>query len=270
VARKHHLPAVLATALVAVASCWTGAAAGAQPVAQLSAVRAAGHPGFDRLVFQFAGALPPGRSVTWVPKVVQDASGKVVPLGGRFFLKVVFRPAAAHTAAGHVSWTGTIPGQLDLPVLRSVKLAGDFENVLSFGVGLWEKVPLHVFTLPAPPRVVIDAAVPATGPSRITEKDNGRLVYLHAGARVTVALRTCVSCGDSWHAAALPNASIVQSMGKVVVPLPHPPGTVGFPYESRWVLKAAGAGFTGLRLYETGPQRGAPPIAHYAVRFAVS
>jgi predicted secreted protein len=149
-------------------------------------------------------------------------------------------------------------------------LAGEFESVLSFGVGFWQKVPQHVFTLASPPRVVIDATIPPTVPSRLSEADNGRLAYLKVGESVTVALKTCVSCGDSWHASALPNPGIVQFLGPMVVPLPHPNGVVGFPYETRWAVKATGRGFTALRLYETGPQRGAPPVAPYVVRFVVS
>ena len=138
------------------------------PVARLAAVRVGAHPTFDRLVFQFYGALPPRRSVTWVPQVVQDGSGKVLHLGGRVYLRVVVQPAVAHTASGRPTWAGTIPSRLDFRVLRSVKLAGDYENVLSFGVGLWQKVPLHVFTLAGPPRLVIDAMAPPQARSAST------------------------------------------------------------------------------------------------------
>jgi hypothetical protein len=138
--------------------------AAAQPVSQLSAVRAASHSGYDRVVFQFTGPVPPGHSVNWVSEVSRDASGKALPLRGRAFLRVVFKPATARSAAGQPTYKPSPPVQFDLPVLRSVKPAGDFENVLSFGVGLRQKTPLHVFTLSAPARLVIDMAVPATRP----------------------------------------------------------------------------------------------------------
>lgn len=82
------------------------------------------------------GALPSRRSFTSVPKVTQDGSGKVLNLGGKAFLRVSFQSAVAQTASGQPSWTGAIPSQFDFPVLRSLKLAGDLENVLTFGVGL--------------------------------------------------------------------------------------------------------------------------------------
>ena len=270
-AQRTHVLVGLSVAMLTLSPLVVTEKAQAKPVvaAQLSAVRAGAHPGFDRLVFQFSGALPLKRSVTWVSKVTQDGSGKVFDLGGKAFLRVSFQPAVAHTASGQPSWTGAVSSQFDFPVLRSLRLAGDFENVLSFGVGLWEKVPLHVFTLPNPSRVVVDAAVPATGPSQLSEADNGRLVYLKVGESVTVALRTCTSCGESWHASVVPAPRIVRSVGPRVVALPHPAGIVGFPYETQWALTATGRGYAALRLYETGPGRGAPPIASYALRFVV-
>jgi hypothetical protein len=133
----------------------------AQPVSQLSAVRAASHSGYDRVVFQFTGPVLPRHSVSWVYEVSRDPSGKVVPLRGRAFLRVVFSPATARGAAGQPTFKCSLSAQFDLPVLRSFKPAGDFENVLSFGLGLQQKTPLHVFALSAPARLVIDMAAPA-------------------------------------------------------------------------------------------------------------
>jgi len=138
------------------------AKAGAQPVARLSAVRAAAHPGYDRLVFQFAGPLPSVHLVTWVKQVVYDASGKTMVLPGKAFVRVVFKPASAHTSTGQVSvsYSGFVGGVVHLRVLHAVKLAGDFEAVLSFGVGLGQKTRFDAFTLTKPARLIIDFAVP--------------------------------------------------------------------------------------------------------------
>ncbi len=239
------------------------------PTARLAEVRVGAHPGFDRIVFQFSGALPANRSVTWVRQVTQDASGKPLSLGGKAFLRMVFSPAVAHTSAGVPTWTGPVPGRFDYPVLRSLRLAGDFEGVVSFGAGLWQKVPLRVSTLTGPPRVVIDAQVPAGGPAALGPADNGRLVYLAVGRKVVLSLKTCVDCGYSWHARSLPDPTVVRASGPALVPLPHPSGAVGFPYETRWVLRATGQGMASMHLYETGPQRGAPPVASYSLRFLV-
>lgn len=266
-----------ALALVSVVGTLAGAAPAravkgrpAPAVPELRAVRAASHPGYDRLVFQFAGSLPGVHTVAWVPRVYQDPSGRPVALGGRAFLRVLFRPATAHTSAGKPTYPGTLPTRFDLPLLRSVVKAGDFENVLTFGVGLWQRTSLHVFTLTAPPRLVVDVRVPTGPPRRLTELDNGRLVRLRIGDRTTIALRTCVSCGDRWRLQRAPTAKVVGVVSTSVVPLPHPPKTVGFPSETRWVLAARGAGTTSLELVELPPQRGAPPLARYLLRFTVT
>lgn len=245
-------------------------AAVAPQVARLTAVRAAAHPGYDRLVFEFAGPLPAVHSVTWVSRVTKDPSGLPVTLGGRALLHVVFDAATAHTGTGAPTYAGTLPTSFDLPILRSVKQAGDFENVLSFGVGLWQKSHYHAFTLTGPSRLVIDLTVTAGHPRRLTEVDNGRLVYLRVGQQTTVALRTCVSCGYSWHVAGAPDRAVVRILDASVVPLPHPSGVVGSPSESRWTLQASGVGRTTLLLYERSPAREAPPVARYLLRFTVS
>ena len=47
-----------------------------------------------------------------------------------------------------------------LPGLIQVVKAGDFESVLSFGVGVARAAPIHMFTLTNPSRVVIDVRTP--------------------------------------------------------------------------------------------------------------
>ncbi len=95
-------------------------------------------------------------------------------------------------------------------------------------------------------------------------------MYLGTGQQTTEALRTCISCGYSWHVVRAPASTVVRVVASSVVPPSHAPGTVGFPYESRFVLRATGAGFTSLWLEERPPQRGAPPVARYRLRFAVT
>jgi hypothetical protein len=57
------------------------------------------------------------------------------------------------------STIGTITPRL--PMLRQLKPAGDFEAVLSFGVGLASRSGYRAFTLTGPARLVIDAAIPS-------------------------------------------------------------------------------------------------------------
>jgi hypothetical protein len=139
----------------------TGAAAGAiAPVAPtLTQISAAHHPGFDRLVFQFRGPVPAQHSARYVSQVVGDASGLPVNVVGSAKLLVRFSPATGHNEQGSVTY-GATQRTYALPGLIQVVNAGDFESVLSFGVGVARAEPIHVFTLTRPSRVVIDVRTP--------------------------------------------------------------------------------------------------------------
>ena len=89
-------------------------------VPALVAIRAAHHPEaapfYDRVVFEFRGALPPMR-IEYVPRLISDGAGVPVMLAGRAILLVQFSPALAHDAAGP-----TAPGRLAprLPLVREI------------------------------------------------------------------------------------------------------------------------------------------------------
>ena len=57
---------------------------------------------------------------------------------------------------GRLSYGKNVPSVLKLPVLRSVKMAGNFDALLSFGVGLAQKHRFVFFNLTEPARLVID------------------------------------------------------------------------------------------------------------------
>ena len=88
----------------------------------------------------------------------RSASPAAVPvsLQGSKKIKVVIRPARGHTVAG----ANLLPSALTplCPNLRQVKKAGDFEGVVSFGLGLTHKTGFRVFRLTGPNRIVIDVA----------------------------------------------------------------------------------------------------------------
>ena len=80
-----------------------------------------------------------------------DPSDKVVVLPGKRFLNV-----AVHDLTGE-NYTG--PRTIRTPQLRNVRavaITGDFEAVLSVGLGLRHTAWTRVFTLSNPTRVVID------------------------------------------------------------------------------------------------------------------
>jgi hypothetical protein len=161
----HNIRAVTAIAAFATlggviaAPTATALASGPAYPTILVAIRAAHHPGYDRLVFQFRGRLPLQRSVSYVPQVIGDPSGKVIPVVGNARLLVRFYSANGHTATGKPSY-GPRWRTYALPEIIQVANAGDFEAVLRFGVGVAKREPFHVFTLANPSRFVIDISTP--------------------------------------------------------------------------------------------------------------
>jgi hypothetical protein len=145
--------ALLAACLSVPAGAVTGGVAAASRTPTLVAVRAAHHPGFDRIVFEFRGGLPSRHSVRYVDRLVGDASGLPVRIAGRAILQARFAPARAHDAAGQTVRTRTA---FPLPDIMTTVQSGDFEGVTTYGIGLAKRTPFHVSTLRGPSRVVID------------------------------------------------------------------------------------------------------------------
>lgn len=127
-------------------------------VAMLSTIRAAYHPEvspkYDRIVFEFKGKLPESIRVEYVSKLIADGSGAIVPIKGKGILELVVSPAVAHTNAGKA----TVPARIsyNLPLIKEVVRSGDFEGVVSYGIGVTRKTELRFMTLTNPTRVVID------------------------------------------------------------------------------------------------------------------
>jgi hypothetical protein len=65
---------------------------------RLIAIRAAHHPGFDRLVFEFSGRPPSRQNVRYANRLIADPSGRTIPMAGRAILAASFFPATAHGA----------------------------------------------------------------------------------------------------------------------------------------------------------------------------
>ncbi|MGH3784585.1 MAG: AMIN-like domain-containing (lipo)protein, partial [Pseudonocardiaceae bacterium] len=78
-------------------------------------------------------------------------------LPGSAFAEIRMEPAQAHGSDGHPSYPG--PRQVPTPNLTNVMasaITGDFEGVLSLGVGMRTQTWVHTTTLTSPTRVVID------------------------------------------------------------------------------------------------------------------
>ena len=117
-----------------------------QPRAELTAVRAAHQPNFDRVVFEFDGTAPGFRVAYGKRPVTEDASGKEVTVQGKYVLEVRMENASGYHLSGDDShstyngpkrirpsdtlvveelvwllwwWKGTMPGSL---VIGSARL----------------------------------------------------------------------------------------------------------------------------------------------------
>jgi hypothetical protein len=133
-----------------------GSAACDEAGAYLTAISVGRHSGYDRVVFQFAGRLP-GHEVSSVRSVLSDPKGDEVPLAGQAYLQVVFRGASAVCEQpARPTYAGPSVLTPFYPELLVVSKAGDFERVLSFGIGLAARGGYRVSTLTRPYRVVID------------------------------------------------------------------------------------------------------------------
>lgn len=162
---RRRLLVGLAAAAVMVPAGLTaaaGPAVAATPV--LVEVRAAQHPGYDRVVFEFTGRGPSSYSVGYVTTLVADASGRTVPVHGRAILQVVMRDVDNHTVAG----TATTPARqaFALKNVTSTVRSGDFEAVVSYGIALQKRTAFHTHRLSSPARVVVDVTTPFTTVNR--------------------------------------------------------------------------------------------------------
>jgi hypothetical protein len=153
--RTRRLPLALAAVPLALtlAALVTGPAPAAPVVPTLIGIRAAHHPGFDRVVFDFRGGLPASRQVSYVDRLTGDPSGLPVLVAGRAVLQVRLESAQAHDATGP---TATGREAFALPNVMTVVRAGDNEGVTTYGIGLAKRTSVQVFTLRSPDRVVVD------------------------------------------------------------------------------------------------------------------
>lgn len=129
---------------------------GAGGPALLRAVRTATHEGFERVVFEFAGARVPGYHVEYVDRPVrQCGSGEPVPVAGDAWLRVRLSPANAHTEAGEATVRDRAR-RLDYPNLLELKILCDFEAEVEWVLGLASPTRYRVLELTNPARLVVD------------------------------------------------------------------------------------------------------------------
>ena len=123
-------------------------------VTQLWTLRTGNDGAFDRVVFDERVSMS-GYSVRYVSRVLYDASGAVVPLRGRYFLRVVITGATTASLPGLRSVMPTVVTPA-LSEIAQIRKAGEFERVVSYGIGLNRYRGFRVFRLTSPTRLVID------------------------------------------------------------------------------------------------------------------
>jgi hypothetical protein len=134
----------------------------AEGIALLERVAVGRHEGFDRVVFQFTNHVP-GYRVEYVePPLKEDGSGNVVRIKGNHFVVVRMEQASGFDLTvpeGELVYKG--PRRIDgaeagTSVVREVVRIGDFEAVLSWAIGLEDRVDFRVLTASSPARLIVD------------------------------------------------------------------------------------------------------------------
>ena len=129
-------------------------------------VRAGRHACFDRLVIDVGGSTTDAYNVRYVPAVVSEGSGDIVPLRGGAVLAVEVN------APAYDPWTGVITYRFQdrdellnvngFRTFRQVAFGGSFEGYTIIGVGVRARLPFRVLVLPGPGsgnhRLVVDVA----------------------------------------------------------------------------------------------------------------
>jgi hypothetical protein len=142
-------------------SCTDQSGGVAGTAATVSALHSAHHDGYDRLVIGFAtsNTMPQYRLTQQATSnFVRDASGQPVTLEGSAGIRAVLRNADITPGAP----TDMKP---ELPAIREVAQVGNFERVVSYGVGLAMPACFRVLELSGPTRLVIDVQTPADAPA---------------------------------------------------------------------------------------------------------
>ncbi|SNR41873.1 AMIN-like domain-containing (lipo)protein [Blastococcus mobilis] len=132
-------------------------------------VRAGRHACFDRLVIDVGGQDTTFGSydVRYVPLVLEDGSGRPVPVRGAADLQIVVG-APAYDEYGNPTFLPAdrqeVVNVSGFTTFRQVAWAGSFEGSTTLALGVRARLPFRVFTVPGTPqsddtpRLVIDVA----------------------------------------------------------------------------------------------------------------
>ena len=112
-----------------------------QPVPRLVSIDAGNHPGdlgqppFNRMSFTFTTSFP-SYTFSYADQLIGDGSGQPIPLAGKTVLRIVFHGAQAHNTDGTSSISSQPRPHLGLDRMVAYAAAGDFEAVVTYGIGI--------------------------------------------------------------------------------------------------------------------------------------
>ena len=137
-------------------TCTDKSGGAASAAATVTAIRIAHHDGYDRLVVDFASNAMPEYQLTRqaTSTFIRDASGQPVTLQGSAGIRAVLRNSDIASGVANDL-------KPNLPRIREVTQIGNFERVVSYGVGLATPACFRVLELTGPTRLVIDVQTPA-------------------------------------------------------------------------------------------------------------
>lgn len=133
------------------------------PAAVLKAIRYANRGSYDRVVLDFNAPFG-GYTVQYVDALTEDPTGDPVELAGGAVLAVSIQGATMNNAfqtsdtTPLETYAGPKRVSPNLPNVKEVADAGDFEAVLSLGIGVDRQAGFKVMRLTGPDRLVIDVA----------------------------------------------------------------------------------------------------------------
>ena len=125
---------------------------------QLTSIRPASHAdaGYDRVVFDFSGGIPSWDLTRQASATfVRDASGQPVTLDGTVGIKLVFRDTDVASGV-------PVDSKPALTSVREIAQIGNFERVLTYGIGISSSQCVRVLQLTGPSRLVVDVATTAS------------------------------------------------------------------------------------------------------------
>jgi hypothetical protein len=129
-------------------------------IANITDVRYATHPDYDRVVFEFEQGTPELTLDRATPPFTHDASGEPVAVDGDSFLRLTMRGGTRQTDEGTSSFDGPTDFDPGLPTLVDLVQGGDFERQSTWYLGLASEACVRVLLLDGPPRLVIDVEHP--------------------------------------------------------------------------------------------------------------